>query len=92
MMGDYKFIVRRTAEIVAVRYTGRGCRDRNRTTLWTLGRSRKGHRCRVLGEAIQAGDQCWLPLTHAVYRGHRISERGMLALERTHLRTRRRTS
>ena len=86
MMSDYRFILRRTDRIVVVRYIGRGCRDLNRQTVWTLVKSRQPRTCKAIGAIIKTGDWCWSPLTNAVYRGHRISDDGMTTLER---RTRR---
>lgn len=81
-MDRFEFIVRRSEEIVVLRYMGPGCGPKNRQTIWTPGKGRKSSTCPVTDKEIKPGEVCWRPITNAVYRGKRISIEGMFRLER----------
>ena len=85
MIDRFAFVARRTEDIVIVRYCGPSeVRPTNRQTIWTKTKSRQVRSCAALeDEIIREGDWCWSPMTNAVYRGRRISERGMAHLEAT---------
>jgi hypothetical protein len=50
--------------------------------MWTLGKTRKEHKCCILGLIIPKGSKCFRPLTNKNNRMKRISELGMEQLKK----------